>query len=150
MRDAGPFQTGVAETYRASVCRSAGLTAAPHQHVDHDPAAARVKDQSSPCRRSCAVSCKSCGGVGAQRLSALRSSGHNLADTTLFKSRASEIAADTAAKHSPVNRQLWPGADGSARRRGHGHLHATMFLHNINDDLRFAQAIYALLFNDDK
>jgi SAM domain (Sterile alpha motif) len=34
----GLFQTGVAEAYRA---RSAGLTAAPHQHVDHDPAAAR-------------------------------------------------------------------------------------------------------------
>jgi hypothetical protein len=38
MRDAGPFKTGVAEAYRA---RSAGLTTAPHQHVDHDPAAAR-------------------------------------------------------------------------------------------------------------
>jgi len=34
----GLFQTGVAEAYRA---RSAGLTAAPHQQVDHDPAAAR-------------------------------------------------------------------------------------------------------------
>src|SRR5580704_16494330 len=38
IRDAGPFQTDAAEAYRA---RSAGLTAAPHQDVDDDPAAAR-------------------------------------------------------------------------------------------------------------
>src|SRR3984893_16577892 len=30
--------------------RSARLTSAPHQHVDHDPATPRVNDQSSSCR----------------------------------------------------------------------------------------------------
>src|ERR1700724_3059827 len=30
--------------------RSARLTSAPHQHVDHDPATARVNDQSPSCR----------------------------------------------------------------------------------------------------
>src|SRR5580704_15437138 len=30
--------------------RTARLTSAPHQHVDHDPATARVNDQSSSCR----------------------------------------------------------------------------------------------------
>ena len=34
----------------AGARRPARLTSAPHQHVDHDPATARVNDQSSSCR----------------------------------------------------------------------------------------------------
>ena len=32
------------------LARSARLTSAPHQHVDHDPATPRVNDQSPSCR----------------------------------------------------------------------------------------------------
>jgi len=54
--------------------RSARLTWATHQHVDHDPATPWVNDQRLLVPGSCALSFR-CGGAGVHRLCALRSRG---------------------------------------------------------------------------